>query len=275
MLVLVVVLLHLLQAPKQGGFREAGNVVVVRVAREPVQVPAEAAAPAVEAERAVPAVAVVGRAHVDPAAHPVRDGVRDAAGVHIDHPADGPGAVHERPGALRDFDSLCDEGVHPDDVVGARHRDVQGVDAVFHDPHARPSESPDDGPPDGGAERGVVHPGFVADRRPDVLGRLALEVLPGDDIADLRESLAGEGVPDDEDLLEVAVSMIVPMGVIAVVLRVERHGEADCGRRHQSGAATAAVASPTPERASAAGRRGGGHRGVPRIRLAASRPAEA
>ena len=95
-LVLVVVFFLLFEGTHQCGLGVAGDVVVVGLAPEGVEVPRHvAAAAAAEPEGCVAAVAVVGAAHVEGALDALRHLLRDAARVDIDHAADGAGTVQQ------------------------------------------------------------------------------------------------------------------------------------------------------------------------------------
>ena len=198
----VVVVFLFLQGAQGGGLGKPGNVVVAGLAGEGVDVPSHVAAAAVDSERPVSAVAVVGAAQVEGAVGALGHLVRDAAGADIDHAADGAGAVEQGGRALQHFHALGDVGVDRDRVVAAAHGDIKGVDPFLHDPHARAAEAVDDGAPRAGAVGTVVDAGLVAHGRADVVHRLAFEFVGCQHIARLRESVACEGVCQDDDLLD-------------------------------------------------------------------------
>ena len=93
--VLVVVFFLLFEGTHHCGLGVAGDVVVVGLAPEGVEVPRHVAAAAAEPEGCVAAVAVVGAAHVEGALDALRHLLRDAARVDIDHAADGAGTVQQ------------------------------------------------------------------------------------------------------------------------------------------------------------------------------------
>src|SRR5690606_13145159 len=77
-----------------------------------------------------------------------RDPVRD----RVDDAADRPAAVEQRRRPAKDFDLLSGERIDADGVIDADARDVERVDTVLHDLHARAREAADDGPRDARAE---------------------------------------------------------------------------------------------------------------------------
>ena len=173
----VVVLLLFLEGALSRGLGEAGDVVVVGVAREGVDVPRDIAAAAVEPEGPAPAVAVVGTPHVDGAVEAVGHFVRDAAGVDIHHAADGAGTVEQGRRALQDFHPLGEEGIDRDRVVAAADGDVERVDLFLHDAHALAAHAVDDRTPGAHAVGTVVDARLVADGRADVVHHLAFEFV--------------------------------------------------------------------------------------------------
>ena len=200
-LVLVVVF-SLFEGVQICGLGEPRDLVVVRLAGEAVEVPRHAAAATVEPKGTVLAVAVVGTAQVDDAAHALGHFVGDASGVHVHHAADSAGTVEQRAGALQDLHPLRDERVDRDGVVAARDRDVERVDAVFHDAYARAGEAMNDRASGGLRERAVVDARLVAHGRADAVGRHVLEFSGGDDGRRHGEPLTRQGMSHDDDLLD-------------------------------------------------------------------------
>ena len=195
-------LLHLFQSVQVRGLGEPGDVVVVRIAGETVEVPRQVAAAAVQPEGPVPAVAVVGAAQVEDAADPLRHFARDTSRVDIDHAADGAGAVEQGRRTLQDLHALGDEGVDRDRVVAAADGNVERVDAVLHDAHARAAETVDDGAPRARAVGTVVDARLVAHGGADVVHRLAFELVGVQHVAGLREPFVRQRVCQDEDLFD-------------------------------------------------------------------------
>ena len=84
----LVVLFFLFPREFPRGCREARNLVVARLAVETVQMPAKHPDSPVDAERAIPSVAVVRRLEVESAADSLERIVRNPPGVHVDDAAD-------------------------------------------------------------------------------------------------------------------------------------------------------------------------------------------
>ena len=87
-------------------------------------------------------------------------------------------------------------------MVAAADGNVQRVDPVLHDAHARAAEAVDDGAPRAHAVGAVVDARLVAHGRADVVHRLAFEFVGSQHVAGLRESVARERVRQDGDLLD-------------------------------------------------------------------------
>ena len=85
-------------------------------------------------------------------------------------------------------------------MVAAGNGDVQRIDAIFHDPHARPAEPVDHRPANRGAEGAIVDSRFVADRGADAVSRLAVQLLARHHVASLGQSFSRQRMSDDDDL---------------------------------------------------------------------------
>ena len=229
MLVLVVVLFLMLHGAQRRGLCEPGDVVVVRLAGEGIEVPGHVAAAAVHPDRAVLAVAVVGAAQLEGAAEALRHFLRDAFRVDIDHAADGAGAVEQRRRALQDFHALGHEWIDRHRVVAAADGNVKRVDPVLHDAHACGAQAVDDGAPRARAVGTVVYARFIAHGGPDIVHRLAFEFVGIQNLAGLRESFARKRVRRYDDLLDLRGLFV------AKRLFGERgHGESGCQGRKKS-----------------------------------------
>ena len=198
----VVMFLLFLPCAQGRGLGESGDVVVVRLAGEGVEAPRDVAGATAEPEAPVPAAAVIGAAQIECAADALRHCLRYSACLDIDHAADGARAVEQGRGALQDFHALCDERVHRDRVVAAAHGNIQRVDPVLHDAHARAAQTANDRAPRAHAVGTVVDARFVAHGRSDVVQRLAFELVGLQHVGGLRESVARERMRQDDDLLD-------------------------------------------------------------------------
>ena len=204
-LVFVVMLFLFLGGAKAGGFGEAGNVVFVRRASECVEVPGELAAAAIEPQHGAALVAVVGAAHDHAPADAVGRFVRNAPGLHIDNAADGAGAVQQYARALEHFHAVGDGGINGHRVVAAGDGDVHGVDAVFHDAHARAAQAVHHRPPHRGAEGCRVDARLPGHGFADVVGEIALKLRAVENHGRLGKPSGGKRVGDDENFFEFGI----------------------------------------------------------------------
>ena len=249
MLVLVVVLFLMLHGAQRRGLGVPGDVVVVRLAGEGVEVPRHVAAAAVHPDRAVLAVAVVGAAQLEGAAEALRHFLRDASRLDIDNAADGAGAVEQRRRPLQDFHAFRHEGVDRHRVVAAADGNVKRVDPFLHDAHACGAEAVDDGAPRARAVGTVVDARLIAHGGADVVHRLAFEFVGIQYIAGLRESIARERVCRYDDLLD-----LQRLFVAGRLFGVRGHAEASYYGREKS---LRAIHGASPEDREGARRPGG------------------
>ena len=201
----VMFFLGFLGGAKAGGLGEAGNVVFVGGTPERVKVPGEFAATAIEPQRGVALVAVVGSAHDHASAHAVGRFVRDAPGLDVDDAADGAGPVQQHARPLEHFHSVGQGRLHGHRVVAADGGGVHGVDAVFHDPHARAAQAIHHRPPHGGAERCRVDARLTVHGGADVVGEVAFQLCALENHGFLGKPSGGEGVGGDDDFFEFGI----------------------------------------------------------------------
>ncbi|EFF49516.1 hypothetical protein XAUC_00820 [Xanthomonas citri pv. aurantifolii str. ICPB 10535] len=137
------------------------GVVVVLVAIYAVGMDRQPAAIAgVDAEHVGVAVLVAAvEAHFGAAAEAVHRGLGDAPVDHVDHAADGAGAVQQRRWTLQHFDLVGQERLDCRGMVLADGGHVLGRQAVAQYCHARAVQAADDRPAHAGPEVGTLYAG--------------------------------------------------------------------------------------------------------------------
>ena len=137
---------------------DAGNVVVVGVADQAVDMQYPVPAHAVQAEHAGALVVDGIAAHFGAATQwLVGNGFSQAAVDHVDRAADGAAAEQQGGRSLQHFDLVGEEGFDADRVVGRDRGRVHRADATGQHLHARAFLAADDRAADARAEVGGLH----------------------------------------------------------------------------------------------------------------------
>ena len=169
----------------------------------------------------------------------VGHGVGNAAVDHVDHPADGRGAVEQRLRTAQHLDPLGQQRIDHRRVIDRGVGDVDRADPVGQDPHALALQAAQDRAGGRGAERAGGHARSagqgVADRRAQRRGQLlALEH------GDARQRvLARDGQRRGDDDVLGRTLVIVVLGVIVGRRLIGEGGRGGQGQDRRDGTGTA------------------------------------